>query len=521
MPELVEVEGEHFVEGLLRGPFLLRHAKCGDHHAGAVGAVVAMDEGLFARVRLEQAQELCNLFVVGAAAAVRGDADVAHAERFDFAALYFDIFAAVAEIHNHGDTEFFELSVAFRLGLRAAVKRFVDFSCVRKASQRELFGGRSGRTDNRSGSRGRALRRSARREACQTKEQDNCRSRDSNQGSVLPMNSMVHMPTMLGFAETGGQHIAMFASPIGSWSTSRVLPSLTLSLAFAASSVAQLPLSRPAKRDLSAVGKGEEYFDPDEPCPGRRQKTGEAGFQAYVVRTYRHPNLAGCFQVLRNGRHLFSQIGLEFQIGGSPEYSELPAKLLPMGTSLTPNGPPHLVVGQWTGGAHCCFQLTVFELGKNLRRVGHIDTEHSNPVFRDVDGDGAPELLADDWTFAYWKASFAESPAPQIILRFRDGTFHLAVNLMYKKPPSRDKMKREARRIKTGVEWGMPEPPSRLWGLMLDLIYSGNASTAWEFFDHAWPTGRKGKEEFLVDFRKKLSESPYIEDLKALNRGAI
>jgi hypothetical protein len=44
---------------------------------------------------------------------------------------------------------------------------------------------------------------------------------------------------------------------------------------------------------------------------------------------------------------------------------------------------------------------------------------------------------------------------------------------------------------------------------MLDLIYTGNEQTAWQYFEMVWPPKRQGKELFLKDFKAQLAESYY------------
>ncbi len=70
-----------------------------------------------------------------------------------------------------------------------------------------------------------------------------------------------------------------------------------------------------------------------------------------------------------------------------------------------------------------------------------------------------------------------------------------------------------ARRIREGSRWDWHESyplDSRLWAVMLDLVYSGNAPQAREFLDLAWPPNRPGKDQFSDEFFKcKLRDSPY------------
>lgn len=270
------------------------------------------------------------------------------------------------------------------------------------------------------------------------------------------------------------------------------------------------------KEPRAAAESGK--LDPGEPCPGSRQITSEATFRHYTVRTYRGPNPAGCFEILRDKHKLFTETGVLFQIGGSPESADDPNALVRMGADVLGDGKPNLVLGHWSGAAGCCYRIEIFEIGSEFRKVTEIDLQHSaDAEFADVDGDGRLELVAADWTFAGWHASLAESPAPQVILRFRDGAFHLAADVMKKPAPRYAELVARVQQVRAGRGWENPQgPPSALWATMLDLIYSGNAAEAWRFCDAAWPPDRAGKEEFLKEIRGQLAKSPYWGDLKAL-----
>ena len=259
-----------------------------------------------------------------------------------------------------------------------------------------------------------------------------------------------------------------------------------------------------------------------EPCPGTRRVTGDAAFHHYRVRTYRGPNPAGCVEILRDNKRIFSETGVIFQIGGSPNYADDPNALIRVGTDVTGDGKPNLILGHWTGEAGCCYRLEVFEVGSDFRKVAGIDVQRSaDAEFADVDGDGRLELIAEDWTFADWPAASPATspatPAPQVILRFRDGAFHLAADVMHKPAPTDSTLWARAQQVLASPAWkNSAAPPASLWAAMLDLIYSGNAAEAWNFCEASWPPGRAGKEDFLKEFRSQLSLSPYWTDLKTL-----
>jgi hypothetical protein len=291
-----------------------------------------------------------------------------------------------------------------------------------------------------------------------------------------------------------------------------------------------LPLSALAYQSVQGTlgddARAPEDADP-EACPGGRIKKSEARFENYLVRIYRHPAMdpEGCYEILKKGKRIDWELALAPQIGGSPELPLVNKEklLVQVGTDVTGLGRPNLVVGDWSGGAHCCFDFYVFEIGDKFRHVATIEAEDSGGAyFADVDRDGRYEFVANDWTFAYWHASFGESPAPGIILRFRGNAFHLATDLMRNPPQPAGKLKALARRVREDRGWENPQdPPSALWGVMLGLIYTGNADQAWKFFAMAWQPERKSKREFLAEFRAQLKSSPYFRDLKELNGGPL
>jgi hypothetical protein len=272
----------------------------------------------------------------------------------------------------------------------------------------------------------------------------------------------------------------------------------------------------------------------------------EYSFQAYTIRIYGDPMFkkGGSFEILQRGRRVYGKNGWEFWIG-SP--GDKKASMTPIGKNITGNGVPNLVISEFSGGAHCCFKTFVFEIGRRFQEIAKLGAEedHSSYArFTDFDGDGILEFVTYDWTFQYWRTSFADSPAPQVILRYRNGTYRIADDLMRKPAPLSMELASRARKIQQ-VKWGAPClaaegfvesvlcgtagyapcryteypcPPSNLWGTMLDLLYTGQAALAWQFLEMAWPLRIQGKDKFLTDFRTQLTQSPYWPDVHALSQ---
>lgn len=268
------------------------------------------------------------------------------------------------------------------------------------------------------------------------------------------------------------------------------------------------------------VGPGANS-DEDLPCPQDRNQTSEARFKDYEIRTYRWPEPEGCLQIFKRGRVVYSLESADFKIGGNFESGVS----VPIGTDITGTGTPDAIVGEWSGGAHCCYTLHVFELGEKLRQIGQIKAEDSDEAdFRDLNHDGTLEFVGYDWAFAYWNTSFLYSPAPRIVLKYRQGCFRLALDMMKDPRPTAAEFAALVRRVRADREWSSDQPtevcdkecgvPVPLWKNMLHLMYTGHADLAWRLFDESWPDRQKGKGKFAAAFCKQLSSSRYWSDLK-------
>jgi hypothetical protein len=202
----------------------------------------------------------------------------------------------------------------------------------------------------------------------------------------------------------------------------------------------------------------------------------------------------------------------------------------PAGTDINRDGFPEIIIEHYSGGMHCCYEYAIFSLGKKLKLLDVIYGEHSYFEFKDLDGDGRYEAIGRDWTFAYWSASFAESPAPEVILRWKNGKYRLAGDLMKKQYDqiqileTAEEFRRNALPISESnqslhfdTEW---------YAAMLELIYTGNGNLAWELCDRFWPIPDDDllkkkwvadKRRFLAGFKAQLRKSIYWSDLKKMN----
>ena len=254
--------------------------------------------------------------------------------------------------------------------------------------------------------------------------------------------------------------------------------------------------------------------------------TDEQSYKNYTVKTFfNSEDRKGYLEIIQNGKTVFKQDGYKFSIG--PVYTDNEFKKTGVAVSnkpivtvkdITGKGKPNLVVSEWSGGAHCCFAFNVFEIGQKFKIIATLNVAHSSGAhFEEIRGVKKLVFVANDWTFAYWNTCFAKSPAPGIILEFKNDKYVLAKDLMRKPSPSQKVLDDKIKIIQKNDSWKDGEPPEDLWGYMLDLIYSGNAKIAWQFFDKAWLPGMAGKKEFMQSFQIQLEKSPYWTQIKEMN----
>jgi hypothetical protein len=270
---------------------------------------------------------------------------------------------------------------------------------------------------------------------------------------------------------------------------------------------------------ISASGQ----FPSNDPTTACAHQVQVASVGESVFKAYKNDRTGdACLQVFQNGKVIFRRT-----LGNDGSYllgqgKDENGPRIPNGADVTGRGHPDMLVSFYTGGAHCCLLYYVFELEPVFRLIATLDAgsgDHS----RFLRIDGRFYFVGADWTFSYWKSSFADSPAPGVIVGFVDnpngGGYHLALDKMSGPTPTPEEWSSALSEARNAFRENNPFSDgigSRLWGTMLDLIYEGHPDLAWRVFDESWPSNRAGKEKFLSDFCFQLKTSPYWPDLKAV-----
>lgn len=254
-------------------------------------------------------------------------------------------------------------------------------------------------------------------------------------------------------------------------------------------------------------------------APSADQYFRELTYQDYLFRLYDYTEMSEgkpllieqTLVVSKNGREVFRETGYRWYIA-----NEVPK----LGVDITGTGQPNVVLSEYSGGAHWCTTNYIFELGDPFKVIKI--RSHDFPVsFKELDGRPGLEIILLDTIFLFWKTGLPDSPTPKVILRYGQGGYRIATDLMKTPPMNRKEMLRHAKEIRTSTLWGRYECcplDDRLLRVAVDLIYTGNAEQAREFADLAWPPSFPGKKEIVTElFQCQMRHSNYWKDIAAMN----
>ncbi|HOT36598.1 MAG TPA: hypothetical protein PLT86_08030 [Candidatus Latescibacteria bacterium] len=239
-------------------------------------------------------------------------------------------------------------------------------------------------------------------------------------------------------------------------------------------------------------------------------------FRNYVVKIYGHGygiyDDGGSVEITRNGTRVFAGHSGRIEIacvdGGEGDTCTTTL----IGRDVTGDGIPDLVLTGYSGGMHCCHSLDFFELGSQFRHIQSVYSDDAHfSRFVNLDADPALEIEVDDASYAYGRVWTGPIFNP-IILKFQNGQYRMAGNLMRKPPMTRRELETlaDSARAYSYLEDGLRHD-------MLSLIYTGNARQAWELCALTWPPDVAGRQAFLTTFVTNLPKGRYWRELLEMN----
>lgn len=213
---------------------------------------------------------------------------------------------------------------------------------------------------------------------------------------------------------------------------------------------------------------------------------------------------AKVFEMSEIGDHYYFGNHFDEKLNGKDPYS---------GRDITGNSMPNLLISNWTGGAHCCNFLHIFELGRKLRKIATVEANSASIRLVDLDRDGIPEIEFLDGAIDYLFASYAFSPAARVVLKFRNDHYEVATKLMRKPMPTLRQVEGLRKRIRIGFQKEKsPELPYDFLKAMMDLSYSGHLDLALKIASEEWPENKPGLAAFNEKFVQALRDSHYWKD---------
>ena len=226
--------------------------------------------------------------------------------------------------------------------------------------------------------------------------------------------------------------------------------------------------------------------------------------------SYRVPGLrewAGV-EILRNHRRVYCDYGTDFSFAkvGSNTVA---------GLDVTGDGTPKVALNQ-SRGRQGGGSIIVFECGVSFRKISEIDSLGTYPKLRDLDGDGIPELVVSDDAFYHWPICRDGEPIPEVILRWRNGKYVAAKDLMYKPAPTKEAIEATVAAIRASTDWDAEscQAPPALWTNAIALMYSGHERLGWELVESAWKPWFPYKKELVESYLLgRLEDSVYARDI--------
>jgi hypothetical protein len=232
--------------------------------------------------------------------------------------------------------------------------------------------------------------------------------------------------------------------------------------------------------------------------------------------TYRVPGFRewGGVEILRNHRRVYSAYG------PNPWIAEYGSKSV-MGLDITGDRTPKIALTDQLGRQGGGF-IVLFDCGASFQKIAEIESWGKYPELLDLDGDGIPELIVSDNAFYHWPGCQDGEPMPEVILRWRNGSYVAAKELMYRPAPAAEALEATAAAIRSSLEWNTESlrVPPGLWTNAIALMYSGHEGLGWEFVDKAWQPGFAESDAVmskkdLIDhwLRSRLEQSVYAPDI--------
>ncbi len=195
---------------------------------------------------------------------------------------------------------------------------------------------------------------------------------------------------------------------------------------------------------------------------------------------------------------------------------------LPELESITSPTPRDIVIESYSGGAHCCFSIEVATLADQFDLSAPLVLRDVSAALIKLPQGEVYGFRSADQSYAYRWTGFAESPSPEIVLRYdQKRGFTVAIDLMRKPKLPREPLQTTAQKMRDDTEtWknAGDSPPADYLRAVMGLVYAGDEDGARQFAFAAWPDWKPGLEKFVSDlYGCALPSGPWWAAIAELN----
>jgi len=170
-----------------------------------------------------------------------------------------------------------------------------------------------------------------------------------------------------------------------------------------------------------------------------------------------------------------------------------------------------LIVEEYTGGGHCCWEYRIIDLSPTYRVLYDSDDWDVGYPLKPVDlnKDGVFEFTQSVMTFDYFCLSHALSPFPEAIFKYdKKAGEYLPANRLFPGRVTKNlkadlaEVARLRRNLYSKDVFGHEEYVAATLRAFLKRVYAGRETQAWAFFDSEYKLNNK--QELRSDIRKQL-----------------
>ncbi len=262
--------------------------------------------------------------------------------------------------------------------------------------------------------------------------------------------------------------------------------------------------------DVAPPAHENEYSDLCRESPAIEEEKTHGNYKATISRA----GDGDChfIQIKKDGVLLYhnEEIGGHFYFGADLEQKTDPFLQITGASNL------NFVFSKWTGGAHCCFSLYIFELSNEFKEIANIDGGNFLPSFEDINHDEIPEIKIWDDFLAYQFSCFADSAIGYVVLKYTGDGYKVAGEYMHRPAPDLNLLvsKIESWQKLLQKRKDLENMPRSFMQTITNLVFTGNKETALELVERTWPSDFPEKEEFLKLYDDALNESKFYQEFE-------